>query len=168
MSRLKSARPCRLSTISRPASCRAVDAVLNAMIVRPTARFASPLRSAGMHFDAPRTAALRELASSKRPSSGLRRGGRSHRRRGRRPGAFFDGRETVHSDMVSLTAPSRQEHTVEYCDLLTHADDIRGYRASTPGRSGRGRTPSSEEKVELSLGPTVHGRVRFAADEDAL
>jgi len=84
--------------------------------------------------------------------------------------AFFDGRETVYSDMdIAHSSSEIQEHTVEYCDLFTHADDIRGYlRFDTWGVPVEGGRILSEGKVELSLGPTVHGRVRFAADEDAL
>jgi len=84
--------------------------------------------------------------------------------------SFFDGRETVYSDMdIAHSASNIQEHTVEYCDLFTHADDIRGYlRFDTWGVPVEGGRVLTDEKVELSLGPTVHGRVRFAADEDAL
>ncbi|AUG48319.1 hypothetical protein BVU17_12590 [Haloarcula taiwanensis] len=84
--------------------------------------------------------------------------------------AFFDGRETVYSDMdLAHSASEVQEHAVEYCDLFTHADDIRGYlRFDTWGVPVEGGRVLSHEKVELSLGPTVHDRVRFAADEDAL
>ncbi|WP_336336721.1 DUF7532 family protein [Haloarcula brevis] len=84
--------------------------------------------------------------------------------------AFFDGRETVYSDMdLAHSASEVQEHAVEYCDLFTHADDIRGYlRFDTWGVPVEGGRVLSDEKVELSLGPTVHDRVRFAADEDAL
>jgi len=84
--------------------------------------------------------------------------------------AFFDGRETVYSDMdIAHSSSDIQEHTVEYCDLFTHADDIRGYlRFDTWGVPVEGGRVLSDEKVELSLGPTVHDRVRFAADEDAL
>ncbi|WP_424000638.1 DUF7532 family protein [Haloarcula salina] len=84
--------------------------------------------------------------------------------------AFFDDRETVYSDMDRAHSASEiQEHAVEYCDLFTHADDIRGYlrfeRWGVPVEGGR---VLSDEVIELSLGPTVHDRVRFAADEDAL
>jgi len=84
--------------------------------------------------------------------------------------AFFDGHETVYSDMdIAHSSSEIQEHTVEYCDLFTHADDIRGYlRFDTWGVPVEGGRVLTDEKVELSLGPTVHGRVRFAADEDAL
>ncbi|GCF14216.1 hypothetical protein Harman_21510 [Haloarcula mannanilytica] len=84
--------------------------------------------------------------------------------------AFFDSRGTVYSDMdIAHSSSEIQEHTVEYCDLFTHADDIRGYlRFDTWGVPVEGGRVLTDEKVELSLGPTVHGRVRFAADEDAL
>ena len=84
--------------------------------------------------------------------------------------AFFDGRETVYSDMdIAHSSSEIQEHTVEYCDLFTHADDIRGYlRFDTWGVPVEGGRILSDETVELSLGPTVHGRVRFVTDEDAL
>jgi hypothetical protein len=84
--------------------------------------------------------------------------------------SFFDGRERVYSDMeIAHSSSEIQEHTVEYCDLFTHADDIRGYlRFDTWGVPVEGGRVLSNEKVELSLGPTVHGRVRFAATEDAL
>ena len=84
--------------------------------------------------------------------------------------AFFDDHETVYSDMDRAHSASEiQEHAVEYCDLFTHADDIRGYlRFDTWGVPVEGGRVLSDEKIELSLGPTVHGRVRFAADEDVL
>ena len=61
------------------------------------------------------------------------------------------------------------EHTVEYLDLFTHADDIRGYlRFDTWGVPVEGGRVLSDEVVELSLGPTVDGRVRFAGSREAL
>ena len=61
------------------------------------------------------------------------------------------------------------EHDVAYLDLFTHADDIRGYlRFSTWGVPVEGGRVLTEEVIELSLGPTVRGRVRFAADRDML
>jgi hypothetical protein len=84
--------------------------------------------------------------------------------------AFFEGRETVYSDMdVAHSSSDIQTHAVEYVDLYTHADDIRGYvRFDTWGVPVEGGRVLTDEKVELTLGPTVDGRVRFAADEDAL
>jgi hypothetical protein len=84
--------------------------------------------------------------------------------------AFFADAETVYSDMDRAhSASDIQEHTVEYCDLFTHADDIRGYlrfdRWGVPVEGGR---VLRDDVVELTLGPTVDDRVRFAHDEDAL
>ena len=83
---------------------------------------------------------------------------------------FFAGLDTAYSDMDQAHSASEfPEHTVEYLDLFTHADDIRGYlRFDTWGVPVEGGRVLSAEVVELSLGPTVDGRVRFAADREAL
>lgn len=84
--------------------------------------------------------------------------------------AFFETHETVYSDMA--LAHSREEfpeHAVEYCDLFTHGADIRGYlRFDSWGVPVEGGRVLDEDLVELSLGPTVDSRVRFAASRDAL
>lgn len=82
---------------------------------------------------------------------------------------FFD-RDTVHSDMeMAHTAADINEHAVEYLDLFTHGSDLRGYlRFATWGVPVEDGRVLSEDVVELSLGPTVHDRVRFAADADTL
>ena len=84
--------------------------------------------------------------------------------------AFFAERETVYSDMdIAHSSSDIQEHTLDYVDLYTHADDIRGYvRFDSWGVPVEGGRVLTDEKVELTLGPTVNGRVRFAGDEDAL
>ena len=84
--------------------------------------------------------------------------------------AFFDGRETIYSDMdIAHSSSAIQEHTLEFVDLYTHADDIRGYvRFDSWGVPVEGGRVLTDAKVELTLGPTVNGRVRFAGDEDAL
>ncbi|WP_276270588.1 DUF7532 family protein [Haloarcula litorea] len=84
--------------------------------------------------------------------------------------AFFADRETLHSDMdVAHSSSDIQTHTVEYLDLFTHADDIRGYlRFDSWGVPVEGGRVLNDEVVELTLGPTVDGRVRFATDADAL
>jgi hypothetical protein len=83
---------------------------------------------------------------------------------------FFAGLNTVYSDMDQAHSASEfPEHTVQYLDLFTHADDIRGYlRFDTWGVPVEGGRVLSERVVELSLGPTVNGRVRFAAGREAL
>lgn len=80
--------------------------------------------------------------------------------------AFFAEHETVYSDMdVAHSTGDTVEHSVEYLDLYTHGADLRGYlRFDSWGVYVEGGRPLSENTVELSLGPTVHDRVRFAAD----
>lgn len=84
--------------------------------------------------------------------------------------SFFADCDVVYSDMdPAHGAGDVQEHAVEYCDLYTHADDIRGYlRFDTWGVPVEGGRPLTEASVELTLGPTVHDRVRFATDPEAL
>jgi len=84
--------------------------------------------------------------------------------------SFFEGRETVYSDMdIAHSSSDIQQHTLESVDLYTHADDIRGYvRFDSWGVPVEGGRVLTDGKVELTLGPTVDGRVRFAADEDAV
>lgn len=84
--------------------------------------------------------------------------------------SFFEGCETVYSDMdIAHSDAEFPEHAVAYLDLFTHADDVRGYlRFDSWGVPVEGGRVLSDEVVELSLGPTVHGRVRFAADREAL
>jgi hypothetical protein len=84
--------------------------------------------------------------------------------------AFFADRATVYSDMdLAHAADDRPEHAVEYLDLFTHAADIRGYlRFDSWGVPVEGGRVLGEDVVELTLGPTVDGRVRFAADREEL
>jgi hypothetical protein len=78
---------------------------------------------------------------------------------------FFD-RETVYSDMEKAHNTSDvHEHTVEFFDCYTHGSDLRGYlRFDTWGVPVEDGRPLSDEKVELTLGATVHDRVRFVTD----
>lgn len=83
---------------------------------------------------------------------------------------FFSGLETVYSD-VDLAHSSAEfpEHGLEYVDLYTHGADLRGYVAFDGwGAYVEGGRVLSASVVELTLGPTVHDRVRFAADPEAL
>lgn len=84
--------------------------------------------------------------------------------------AFFGTHGTVYSDMdLAHSRDEFPEHTVEYCDLFTHGADIRGYlRFDSWGVPVEGGRILSEDCVELSLGPTVDTRVRFAPSRDAL
>lgn len=83
---------------------------------------------------------------------------------------FLSGLETVYSDMdLAHSSAEFPEHDLEYADLYTHGGDLRGYVAfdgwGVYVEDGR---VLSESVVELTLGPTVHDRVRFAADRAEL
>ncbi|MFC5970762.1 hypothetical protein ACFPYI_05385 [Halomarina salina] len=84
--------------------------------------------------------------------------------------AFFEAHDTVYSDMdLAHSADGVNEHTVDHLDCYTHADSIRGYlKFDTWGVPVEGGRPLDDGLVELTLGPTVNGRTRFAADPDAL
>jgi hypothetical protein len=84
--------------------------------------------------------------------------------------SFFEDRRTVYSDMdLAHSTGDTTEHTVEYCDLFTHAADIRGYlRFDTWGVPVEGGRVLAADLIELSLGPTIHDRVRFASNPEAL
>jgi alpha-D-ribose 1-methylphosphonate 5-triphosphate diphosphatase PhnM len=83
---------------------------------------------------------------------------------------FFAERDTVYSDMeMAHSADDVAEHRVEYLDLYTHGSDLRGYlRFDTWGVYVEGGRPLSESTVELTLGPTVHDRIRFADTPDEI
>jgi hypothetical protein len=97
--------------------------------------------------------------------------------------SFFD-RETVHSDMdLAHSSGDVHDHEVRFVDLFTHSEEIRGYlRFSTWGAwvaDGRVLRPAAPgetdpeaagepEVVELTFGPTLQSRVRFAADPEDL
>jgi len=83
---------------------------------------------------------------------------------------FFSAVETVYSDMdLAHSSAEFPEHGLEYVDLYTHGADLRGYVGfdgwGVPVEGGR---VLSESVVELTLGPTVHDRVRFATTREAL
>jgi hypothetical protein len=123
-----------------------------------------------MHFDQRTQAALRDVGlddaeirtASDAVAAAVERDAEDIR-------AFFD-RDVIYSDMeMAHSAGGVNEHTIEFLDLFTHGSDLRGYlRFGTWGVPVEGGRVLSETVVELSLGPTVHDRVRFAADGDAL
>ncbi|MFB6303121.1 MAG: hypothetical protein ABEH78_09715 [Haloferacaceae archaeon] len=84
--------------------------------------------------------------------------------------AFFDDHDVLYADLDRAhSAGEIEEVRVDYLDLYTHAADIRGYlRFDSWGVYVEGGRPLSEGVVELTLGPTVHDRVRFATARDAL
>lgn len=121
-------------------------------------RTQSSLRAVGLSMDEIQAASDRVIAATQDAATGLE--------------TFFEGRDVVYSDMDRAhSASDIQEHTVEYIDLYTHADDIRGYLRfdswGVPVEGGR-VLDDEGEMVELTLGPTVQGRVRFASDSDQL
>jgi len=124
-----------------------------------------------MHFDQRTQAALREAGlSTEEIDAASERVVAATREAADDLESFFADRETVYSDMdLAHSAGEFPEHGVDYLDLFTHADDIRGYlRFDTWGVPVEGGRVLSDDVVELSLGPTVDDRVRFAADRDAL
>ena len=84
--------------------------------------------------------------------------------------AFFVDLDTVYSDMdLAHSAGDVAEHDLEYVDLYTHAADLRGYvRFSEWGVPVKGGRVLADDTVELTLGPTVHDRVRFSTDPGSL
>lgn len=118
-------------------------------------RTQAALRAIGLSMDEIREASDHAVAITRETASEIE--------------AFFEGRKTVYSDMDRAHSTGGvQEHAVEYVDLYTHAADIRGYLRfdswGVPIEDGR----VLDDQVELTLGPTVHDRVRFAADPNQL
>ena len=124
-----------------------------------------------MHFDQRTQAALRDVGltteeirtASDAVADAVERDAETIR-------AFFECEETVYSDMeMAHSADEIQEHEVAFVDLFTHGSDLRGYlRFDSWGVPVEGGRVLSDETVELSLGPTVDARVRFARDPDPL
>ncbi|EMA63527.1 DUF7532 family protein [Halorubrum kocurii] len=96
---------------------------------------------------------------------------------------FFEPAGPYYSDMeMAHSTAERQEHATADVDLFTHGSDLRGYLSldgwGVPVEGGRvlrtAETVSEEGDdetpvlVELSLGATVHDRVRFARDPGEL
>ncbi|NKE35469.1 hypothetical protein GWG54_06500 [Natronococcus sp. JC468] len=84
--------------------------------------------------------------------------------------AFFDAHDVVYSDMeMAHSSADYPEHTVDSLDLTTHADEMRGWlRFDTWGVYVEDGRVLSDGSVELTLGPTIHDRVRFAPDRETL
>jgi len=111
--------------------------------------------------------------------------------------AFFAADGPYYSDMeLAHSTADRQEHATADVDLFTHGSDLRGYLSldgwgvpveggrvlrtaeadgdGEGGEGGDGNENAADEDgerpvlVELSLGETVHDRVRFARDSGEL
>ncbi len=84
--------------------------------------------------------------------------------------AFFDEHDAVYSDMdMAHSSAEYPEHAVDDADITTHGDEMRGWlRFETWGVYVEGGRLLEDGSVELSLGPTIHDRVRFAADRETL
>ncbi|NHN57519.1 MULTISPECIES: hypothetical protein [Halorussus] len=119
-------------------------------------RIRRALREAGVPEETLREAADAAAADAERAADELE--------------SFFEDRETVYSDMdLTHSADEYPEHAVEYADLFTHSEDVRGWlRFDSWGVYVEGGRVLSDEVVELTLGPTIHDRVRFAADHEEL
>lgn len=84
--------------------------------------------------------------------------------------SFFGDVDTVYSDMdMAHSSAELPEHSVEYLDLTTHAAEMRGWlRFDTWGAYVEDGRILDDGLVELTLGPTVHDRVRFARSRERL
>jgi hypothetical protein len=137
-----------------------------------------------MHFDPRTQAALRAVGLDE---DDLRRASdrvaEAVREDARALSAFFDRHDAVYSDMdLAHSDATVQEHVVESLDTYTHGADLRGYlrfdswgvyveggRVLDGGQGAAdGEGAGGDRVVELTLGPTVHDRVRFAPDREAL
>ena len=123
-----------------------------------------------MHFDQRTQRALGEYLSAEEIRAVSEAVVEATQRDADRLEAFFTDLDSVYSDMDRAHSSSdRPEHTVSYLDLYTHAADIRGYlRFDSWGVAVQGGRLLDEDLVELTLGPTVNGRVRFAVDREDL
>jgi hypothetical protein len=88
---------------------------------------------------------------------------------------FFAADGPYYSDMeLAHSTDTTQEHASADIDVYTHGSDLRGYLSldgwGVPIEGGRVLRSAEETPilVELSLGPTIHDRVRFARDPEEL
>lgn len=126
-------------------------------------------RTDTMHFDQRTQRALREYLSTEELRAASETVVEATREEADHLEAFFDGLDTVYSDMDRAhSSAEHPEHAISYLDLYTHAADIRGYlRFDTWGVPVEGGRVLDDDLVELTLGPTVDGRVRFAIDRSS-
>lgn len=133
--------------------------------------FNPPGAMGGMHFDQRTQAALRAVGlSGEEIETASEHVVEATREAAADLEAFFEGGDTYYSDMdLAHSDEPVQTHEVAFLDLYTHAADIRGYlRFEGWGVPVEGGRVLEDGLVELTLGATVHGRVRFARDREAL
>ncbi|MFB6192191.1 MAG: hypothetical protein ABEI11_02585 [Haloarculaceae archaeon] len=124
-----------------------------------------------MHFDPREQAALRSVGLS---TEELRRASGHVREAVEEEAAaleaFFEEHATVYSDMDRAHSASEiAEHEGAVLDTYTHGADLRGWlRFETWGAYVEDGRTLEDGTVELTLGPTVHDRVRFAPTREAL
>ncbi len=84
--------------------------------------------------------------------------------------AFFAENDVVYSDLdMAHSSEAYPEHVVDSLDVTTHGAEMRGWlRFDTWGVYVEDGRILDEEYVELTLGPSVHDRVRFATNRDTL
>ncbi|MFB6160473.1 MAG: hypothetical protein ABEJ61_04755 [Haloferacaceae archaeon] len=84
--------------------------------------------------------------------------------------AFFEEHDRLYADLDRAHSDREVEAvTVDRLDCYTHGADLRGYlRFDTWGAYVEGGRVLDDGVVELTLGPTVHDRVRFATDRAQL
>lgn len=142
-----------------------------------------PAETRGMLFDQRTRAALRDAGLTRAAIDEVEQTVTDQAQAdARRVESFFDGLDVVYSDMDRThSTADYPEHDFDYVDLFTHSEDIRGFvRFDTWGAYVEGARVLEREAtdadgasgqplvVELALGPTVHDRVRFAADRSLL
>ena len=124
-----------------------------------------------MHFDPREQAALRSVGLSTeelRTASGRVREAVAGEAAALE--AFFEEHDTVYSDMDRAhSAADVAEHEGATLDTYTHGADLRGWlRFESWGAYVEDGRTLEDGTVELTLGPTVHDRVRFAPSREAL
>jgi len=124
-----------------------------------------------MHFDQRTQAALREVGLD---TEAIERASElvveETARIGEELEAFFEEHDEVYSDLeLAHSTESYPKHTVDHLDLTTHAAEMRGWlRFDSWGAFVEDGRVLSDGHAELTLGPSVHDRVRFAADRETL
>jgi len=112
------------------------------------------LRAVGLDDDDLRRASERVRESTDETADALRE--------------FFDAHDELYADLDRAHSDATVEAVdVDHVDLYTHGGEIRGYlRFDSWGAYVEGGRVLSSTTVELSLGPTVDDRVRFAVDRE--